>query len=83
MSLCRRDGEIRPAGQPPGVIAHAWKAQQRLHKRYVHLSYRKQPQVAVVAVARELIGFLWAALQDLNAGPLPEPGAPPATLAVS
>lgn len=56
----------RQAGQPPGVIAHAWKAQQRLHQRYVHLSYRKQPQIAVVAVARELIGFLWAAMQDLE-----------------
>ena len=55
----------RQDGQPPGVIAHAWKAQQRLHQRYVHLSYRKQPQIAVVAVARELIGFLWAAMQDL------------------
>jgi hypothetical protein len=38
----------------------------------VHLSYRKQPQVAVVAVARELIGFLWATLQDV-----PIPAAPP------
>jgi transposase len=65
----------RQAGQPPGVIAHAWKAQQRLHKRYVHLSYRKQPQVAVVAVARELIGFLWATLQDL---PDPTAAAPTA-----
>jgi transposase len=64
--------QLRQVGQPPGVIAHAWKAQQRLHKRYVHLSYRKQPQVAVVAVARELIGFLWAALQDVQ-----NPAAPP------
>ena len=64
--------QLRQVGQPPGLIAHAWKAQQRLHKRYVHLSYRKQPQVAVVAVARELIGFLWAALQDVQ-----NPAAPP------
>ncbi len=56
----------RQQGQPPGVIAHPWKAQQRLHKRHVHLAYRKQPQVAEVAVARELIGFLWAAMQDLD-----------------
>ena len=62
----------RQEGRPPGVIAHAWKAQQRLHRRYVHLSYRKQPQVAVVAVARELVGFLWATMQDL------EPAAAPA-----
>lgn len=58
--------KARQAGQPPGVIAHAWKAQQRLHQRYTHLSYRKQPQIAVVAVARELVGFLWAAMQDLH-----------------
>ena len=55
----------RQVGQPPAVIAHAWKAQQRLHQRYTHLSYRKRPQIAVVAVARELIGFLWAVMQDL------------------
>lgn len=57
----------RQAGQNPSVIAHAWKAQQRLHKRYTHLSYRKQPQIAVVAVARELIGFLWSVMQDVEA----------------
>jgi transposase len=62
------DLKRRQAGQPPGVIAHAWKAQQRLHQRYTHLSYRKQPQIAVVAVARELVGFLWAVMQDLEPG---------------
>jgi len=55
----------RQQGQPPAVIAHAWKAQLRLHQRYQHLAYRKQPAIAVVAVARELIGFLWAVLQDV------------------
>ena len=68
--------KTRQEGQPPGVIAHAWKAQQRLHKRYTHLAYRKQPQVAVVAVARELIGFLWAAMQDV-APPTPASAASP------
>lgn len=62
----------RQHGQPPTVIAHAWKAQQRLHQRYEHLAYRKQPQIAVVAVARELVGFLWAVMQDL---PTPEGAA--------
>lgn len=56
----------RQQGQPPAVVAHAWKAQQRLHARYEYLAYRKQPQIAVVAVARELIGFLWAAMQDVD-----------------
>jgi len=59
----------RQQGQPPAVVAHAWKAQQRLHQRYQHLAYRKQPQIAVVAVARELVGFLWAVMRDL---PTPE-----------
>jgi transposase len=58
----------RQQGQPPAVIAHAWKAQQRLHRRYDHLSYRKRPQVAVVAVARELAGFPWAVMQDVTPG---------------
>jgi hypothetical protein len=58
-------------GQPPAVIAHAWKAQQRLHARYNHLAYRKQPQIAVVAVARELVGFLWAVMQDGPTAPPP------------
>lgn len=57
----------RQAGQPPGVIAHAWKAQHRLHQRFTHLGYRKRPQIAVVAVARELVGFLWAVMQEVPA----------------
>ena len=59
------DLKRRQQDQPPAVITHAWKAQQRLHQRFTHLSYRKRPQIAVVAVARELIGFLWAAMQDV------------------
>ena len=61
----------RQRGQPAAVITQAWKAQHRLHKLYQHLAYRKRPQVAVVAVARELVGFLWAALRE---GPLAEQG---------
>jgi len=57
----------RQQGQAPRVIVHAWKAQQRLHQRFNHLSYRKRPQIAVVAVARELVGFLWAVMQDTPA----------------
>jgi transposase len=57
----------RQQGQTPSVIVHAWKAQQRLHQRFNHLSYRKRPQIAVVAVARELVGFLWAVMQDAPA----------------
>ncbi|MGH7665153.1 MAG: IS110 family transposase [Gemmatimonadaceae bacterium] len=59
------DLKRRQQGQPPSIIAHAWKAQQRLHQRFNHLSYRKRPQIAAVAVARELVGFLWAVMQDV------------------
>lgn len=50
----------RQQGQPPEVIAHAWKAQQRLHKLYRRTAERRGSRIAVVAVARELAGFLWA-----------------------
>ncbi len=59
------DLKRRQQGQPPSAIVHAWKAQQRLHQRFNHLAYRKRPQIAVVAIARELVGFLWAVMQDV------------------
>jgi transposase len=60
----------RSEGQPPAVRAQAWQAQRRLHRRYRHLvGHGKRPPVAVVAIARELVGFLWAALTR------PEPSA--------
>jgi transposase len=44
----------------------AWKAQTRLHRKFGRLIYEKHksPQVAVVALARELAGFLWAIGQE-------------------
>jgi transposase len=53
----------RQRGAPPAVIDHAWLAQRRLHRRYRRLAARGKPkQLIVTAVARELTGFLWAAL---------------------
>lgn len=53
----------RQDGAPAPVIARAWTAQQRLHRRYRALAARGKPkQHVVTAVARELTGFLWAAL---------------------
>lgn len=53
----------RQVGQPPEACALAWRAQQRLHRRYRHLlGHGKRSSVAVIAVARELTGFVWAAL---------------------
>jgi len=51
----------RQAEQPARVVETAWKAQHRLHSRFVRLASRGKPgQVAVTAVARELLGFMWA-----------------------
>lgn len=48
---------------PPQALARAWQAQIRLHRRHRHLVRTgKLPTVATVAVARELCGFLWAAM---------------------
>ena len=54
----------RQEGQPPEAIAHSWKAQHRLHKVFQRLAGRKTSQIAAVAVARELAGFVWALMQD-------------------
>lgn len=43
----------------------AWKAQQRLHKRLVRLTSRGKPKnQAAAAVARELVGFIWAIARE-------------------
>ncbi len=48
---------------PPDVAARAFSAQVRLHHRHRHLtSHGKRSTVANVAVARELAGFIWAAM---------------------
>jgi transposase len=53
----------RQRGAPTTVIAQAWTAPQRLHRRYQRLAARGKPtQHVVTAVARELTGFVWAAL---------------------
>jgi len=54
----------RQEGQPSAVVAHAWRAQKRLHKKFEALAYRMAPTKAVVAVARELVGFVWALLHN-------------------
>ncbi|MCO5175818.1 MAG: IS110 family transposase [Thermomicrobiales bacterium] len=45
----------------PAIIAISAKAQRRLHRRYWRLVERGKPKpLAVTAVARELVGVLWA-----------------------
>ena len=45
---------------PQPVVDLAWRAQLRLHARYRHLAWRIGPHKAIMAVARELAGFVWA-----------------------
>jgi transposase len=53
----------RRIGQFPSVIEHADKAMRRLHKRWCTMQARNKPSPKiVVAIARELVGFLWAVL---------------------
>ena len=52
----------RQDGQPAEVLQIAWRAQQRLYHTHTRLRQRGKPgNVATVAAARELAGFLWAA----------------------
>jgi transposase len=55
----------RREGQPGWAIAYADRAHARLHRRFSALSARGKPTgKVVVAVARELVGFLWAVVRE-------------------
>ncbi len=54
----------RRLGQPVAFLAIAEKAEQRLCRRYRRLCARLKPKpIVITAIARELVGFLWATLQ--------------------
>ncbi len=56
----------RQEGQLPAVVKTSWTAQNRLHSRLMRLLARRvHRNKALVAVARELTGFIWQALRDL------------------
>lgn len=56
----------RQQGQSARILAIAWKAQHRLNLKYRRLVGRGKPkQVAVITVARELVGFMWAIAHEL------------------
>ena len=51
----------RHDGIPAEILEIAWKAQTRLHKRYMKLTMAgKEQKKVVTAVGRELLGFIWA-----------------------
>src|SRR6266702_1200257 len=54
---------------PPAVREIAWKAQCRLYRRYRALIRKgKLKTVAIVAIARELAGFIWAVARAVTTG---------------
>jgi len=66
----------RREGQPADVIAIADRAQERLHARFMRMTHRGiHYNKTVVAMARELVGYLWATLTPREAE-----SAPPATI---
>jgi len=51
----------RHQGVPAEITEIAWKAHHRLHKRYMTLMARgKEQRKTMTAIARELLGFIWA-----------------------
>jgi len=53
----------RHEGQPKQAILYATNAMHRLYRRYWALAARKDSNVAIVAVARELTGFIWGMMR--------------------
>lgn len=68
----------RQEGQPTNRRDLSWKTQVRLHKRGRHLLARGLlKQKIIVALAREMAGFVWAMLHLVPAlAPTPQPGGP-------
>jgi hypothetical protein len=59
----------RQAEVPQPIVELAWRAQLRLHARYRHLGARLGSPKALTAVARELVGFIWAVGQLIEEVP--------------
>ncbi len=58
----------RQADVPEEIKQMSWKAQHRLHQKFRRMIARGKPSgVAAMAVARELLGFVWAAAHEVSA----------------
>jgi len=56
----------RQQGQSEKIKNISWKAQHRLNLKFRRMVAKGKPsQVAVVAVARELLGFIWAIAREV------------------
>jgi transposase len=65
----------RRTARRPEPDERAWQAQVRLFARWRHLTaHGKQSNVANMAIARELAGFIWAAMTKQPLVPLPAVG---------
>jgi hypothetical protein len=59
--------QLRQAKVPLAIREIAWRAQLRLTQRYQHLQRKGRPHnVTVVALARELAGFMWAIAKEVK-----------------
>jgi transposase len=60
------DLQRRLEGQEASIQLISWKAQNRLHLKYKHLVHRrgKHKNIAIGAVARELVGFVWSIARE-------------------
>ena len=68
----------RRAATGPPPDERAWQAQVRLHHRSRHLlEHGKRTTLVNVAIARELVGFLWAAMTDQHLRATDTPTATP------
>ena len=61
----------RQEGLPKNVIDTAWKAQQRLCRRYQRLTMRgKNQNLVKAAIAREMVAYIWAISQEVVLSPV-------------
>ncbi|WP_127582026.1 IS110 family transposase [Paenibacillus koleovorans] len=57
----------RHEGLSPEIVDLSWKAQKRLHRKYKNMLHRgKQKGCIITALARELLGFVWAIAQEVE-----------------
>jgi transposase len=61
---------VRQEGLNGAVKTLSWRAQKRLHQRYVRLKMRRLHENKIkVAIARELAAFIWELAQTLDPAP--------------
>lgn len=61
----------RQEGLPKNVIDTAWKAQQRLCRRYQKLMMRgKHQNLVTAAIAREMAAYIWAISREVVLSPV-------------